>query len=220
MRGAYYNEIDRKAAAWLRELIRRGLIAPIPLGQGQTAGSAYGRSVHGRLDRAPTPFPAICSCESCAMHHCASGSVCGQRQVPDSRRKTDRPWGRLDCCGGNESGCFVEGVLPWCVNGKPSCVPVAASGTREHCAQHLRDGRSPSIATCSPVLCRLETHSRKPGRCGHRQPVACHALSHGPPCTPGNRTYEPGSSCPRCTRTVRSEYYPCHHYSISDTGRK
>lgn len=28
MSGAYYNEIDPKAAAWLRELIRRNLIAP------------------------------------------------------------------------------------------------------------------------------------------------------------------------------------------------
>jgi DNA (cytosine-5)-methyltransferase 1 len=25
---AYYNEFDQKAAAWLRELIKRGLIAP------------------------------------------------------------------------------------------------------------------------------------------------------------------------------------------------
>src|SRR5687767_11996100 len=28
MAGAYYNEIDPKAAAWLRELVARGLIAP------------------------------------------------------------------------------------------------------------------------------------------------------------------------------------------------
>ena len=58
MSGAYYNEFDPGAAAWLRELIRRGLIV-VMSSQVPPEYSASGQAGDGMSGKEPIPFEAI-----------------------------------------------------------------------------------------------------------------------------------------------------------------
>lgn len=99
----FYNENDPKAAAWLRELIKRDLIAPgvvdersiIPAIQAHLAGTSFDQGGRGMSGRAPRPFPATSNFQRYATAHSFRAPACGQDPKPEPRRKTRRPLGPL-----------------------------------------------------------------------------------------------------------------------------
>lgn len=79
---AYYNEIDKHAAAWLRELINAGHIADGIVDErsikpmtdrGLPGCSSSGPAVCDMSGKAPTPFLAICSLTGFGLAHFAHG---------------------------------------------------------------------------------------------------------------------------------------------------
>lgn len=123
----YYNEIDPFAAAWLRALIEAELImagdvdtrsiadvTPTDLKDADQVlpeDSAFGRSMHGRSDKEPKPFPAICSFWNCAICRFALCLACGQCPKREFLRTPRTPLVHLGSSDESVSGLHPEAAL-------------------------------------------------------------------------------------------------------------
>lgn len=97
---AYYNEHDPQAAAWLRELIKHGHIAPgdvdersiedVRLGQVLMVGNAYDQVVRDILDKVSKPFQATCNFLRSAKRQVWDILADARHQEHEIRRRTGK----------------------------------------------------------------------------------------------------------------------------------
>lgn len=148
---AYYNEFDPKAAAWLRELIKMGLIAPGEVDERsivdvkpedlvRSGCSAFCLGEHDTLDTAPRPFRATLSSSQIAKRHSSHVLVYEQGLIPGSLRKTRKPLARLGCAFGTEVGLSLAVAYPLCAVDKSLLALDYVYATLELVAPLLRDG--------------------------------------------------------------------------------
>lgn len=103
----YYNEWDKDAAAWLRELIRES-------GQVLLANSAFGQGAHGMSDREPKLCQAKRSWRDSSTPHFFRDQACVPSPRLCFRRTTRISSVHSDWSAENEAGLSLASVSPWC----------------------------------------------------------------------------------------------------------
>lgn len=195
---AYYNEFDRSAALWLRELIVEGLIAPGEVdersiedatsGQALRAGSASDQAMNGTSGTEPTPSSARCSSSSCAMPQASGALACAQHQAHGARRTTRTHGEPPGSFGRSDADSRLEGAS---LSSSPCMWPLlvaCASGIRGLTSRCLLAGTRRSKATCCAGRGLSGTTFRTAGSCDRLQPCRQGLLSCMRPCKPQNNT--------------------------------
>ena len=107
----YYNDFDKNACAWLRELTKAGIIPPgdvdnrpitIPSRVLQACNASY-QEGRGMLDIIPKPCQAILSFLQSAIAHSFHAQAYAPNLKREILRTTHSSWARL--------GCFCESAL-------------------------------------------------------------------------------------------------------------
>lgn len=171
---AYYNEFDPYAAAWLRNLIEAGLIAPGDvevkvLILARPVSNAYGLGERGTLGTAHKPFQATCNFAHCAKHHFSHDQVYAQCRERVSHRMIRMPLGRLDYTCENVADCFPVAVCVLCADDIEILVPDCACATHGLSVKHEHVGIRQSMSFSDSDHAEEENAFRKPHTLCQRQ---------------------------------------------------
>ena len=176
---AYYNEFDPHAAAWLRNLIAAGVIAPGDVDERSIEDvtpnrvlqgcSAYGQATDDRSDREPKPFQATSCSQRFASGLIAHGLVGALSRIHDFRRRIRNCEGQTGSAGRNEHSVSLEAFSSLSVVDMSPLQAVCVGGILELTSRYLLYGKLLSTAIYCAVqdLCRNEFHIV--GNCGHRK---------------------------------------------------
>ena len=160
----YYNEHDPKTAAWLRELIGRGLIPDgvvTGLGQALRGCSASCRAARGTLDKEPIPLTAICNSVSFSIVRSSRSPACGRHQERETLHTTRTPSERSGYACENESDLSPVTVFfcPLAIQRTPIWFSFMK------CSHALRYARLPALIRTKPLV--ILTRKDRKGNAAH-----------------------------------------------------